>query len=145
MSQDLEVRVKELESEVERLKSELRKRDATDAAVRVELNGGELNATADRGANGGNGTKKSKKRGQDRPLDFSAYPRRHVALKLAYLGWDYQGYAVQDNTDNTVEARLFEAFLKTKLIQDRQSSNYHRCGRTDKGVSAFSQVGWTTF
>ncbi|XP_063077154.1 tRNA pseudouridine(38/39) synthase [Engraulis encrasicolus] len=140
MSQDLEVRVKELESEVERLKSELMKRDATDAAVRVELNGGELNATADRGANGGNGTKKGKKRGQDRPLDFSAYPRRHVALKLAYLGWDYQGYAVQDNTDNTVEARLFEAFLKTKLIQDRQSSNYHRCGRTDKGVSAFSQV-----
>ncbi|MCL4121575.1 UNVERIFIED_CONTAM: hypothetical protein GTU68_017251 [Idotea baltica] len=28
----------------------------------------------------------------------------------------------------------------TKLIESRESSNYHRCGRTDKGVSAFSQV-----
>uniref|UniRef100_A0A3B5PZB1 Pseudouridylate synthase 3 n=2 Tax=Xiphophorus maculatus TaxID=8083 RepID=A0A3B5PZB1_XIPMA len=67
-------------------------------------------------------------------------PGAVTALKLAYLGWAYQGFAVQDNTDNTVEARLFEALLKTRLIQDRQSSNYHRCGRTDKGVSAFSQV-----
>uniref|UniRef100_A0A3Q0T5Y7 Pseudouridylate synthase 3 n=1 Tax=Amphilophus citrinellus TaxID=61819 RepID=A0A3Q0T5Y7_AMPCI len=78
--------------------------------------------------------------GKDRPFDFSVHPRRHVALRLAYLGWAYQGFAVQENTDNTVEARLFEALLKTRLIQDRQSSNYHRCGRTDKGVSAFSQV-----
>uniref|UniRef100_A0A8C6SR96 Pseudouridylate synthase 3 n=1 Tax=Neogobius melanostomus TaxID=47308 RepID=A0A8C6SR96_9GOBI len=91
------------------------------------------------------GTKKSsnkqeKKEGKKRPFDFSVHPKRHVALRLAYLGWDYQGFAVQDNTDNTVEARLFESLLKTRLIQDRQSSNYHRCGRTDKGVSAFSQV-----
>uniref|UniRef100_A0A3Q0TI21 Pseudouridylate synthase 3 n=1 Tax=Amphilophus citrinellus TaxID=61819 RepID=A0A3Q0TI21_AMPCI len=86
------------------------------------------------------GKKERKKAGKDRPFDFSVHPRRHVALRLAYLGWAYQGFAVQENTDNTVEARLFEALLKTRLIQDRQSSNYHRCGRTDKGVSAFSQV-----
>lgn len=84
--------------------------------------------------------KQNKKEGKKRAFDFSAQPKRHVALRLAYLGWDYQGFAVQENTDNTVEARLFEALLKTRLIQERQSSNYHRCGRTDKGVSAFSQV-----
>lgn len=84
--------------------------------------------------------KPHKKQGKKRPFDFSVHPKRHVALRLAYLGWDYQGFAVQENTDNTVEARLFEALLKTRLVQDRQSSNYHRCGRTDKGVSAFSQV-----
>lgn len=84
--------------------------------------------------------KQEKKEGKKRPFDFSVHPKRHVALRLAYLGWGYQGFAVQENTDNTVEARLFEALLKTRLIQDRQSSNYHRCGRTDKGVSAFSQV-----
>ncbi len=28
----------------------------------------------------------------------------------------------------------------TRLIEDRNKSNYHRCGRTDKGVSAFQQV-----
>ena len=87
-----------------------------------------------------NRKKERKKSGKERPFDFAAHPRRHVALRLAYQGWTYQGFAVQENTDNTVEARLFEALLKTRLIQDRQSSNYHRCGRTDKGVSAFSQV-----
>lgn len=30
--------------------------------------------------------------------------------------------------------------MKTRLIEDRSSSNYSRCGRTDKGVSAFGQV-----
>ncbi|MBN3296523.1 PUS3 synthase, partial [Amia calva] len=84
--------------------------------------------------------KKGKKGGQARPFDFSVHPRRHVALRLAYLGWGYHGFACQENTSNTVEARLFEALGKTRLIQDRQVSNYHRCGRTDKGVSAFSQV-----
>jgi len=47
---------------------------------------------------------------------------------------------VQEDTDKTIEAVLFDALLKTRLIKSRASSNYHRCGRTDKGVSAFSQV-----
>ena len=29
---------------------------------------------------------------------------------------------------------------KTRLLQDRDSSSYSRCGRTDKGVSALGQV-----
>ncbi|XP_027300081.1 tRNA pseudouridine(38/39) synthase isoform X1 [Anas platyrhynchos] len=77
---------------------------------------------------------------QQRPFDFSAYSRRHVALKIAYLGWGYQGFASQENTSNTIEEKLFEALKKTRLVDDRQTSNYHRCGRTDKGVSAFGQV-----
>nr|XP_006823806.1 PREDICTED: tRNA pseudouridine(38/39) synthase-like [Saccoglossus kowalevskii] len=76
-----------------------------------------------------------------RPFDFTKYNTRHVALKIAYLGWDYQGFASQDNEkNNTIEAMLFDAFQKTRLIENRQSSCYSRCGRTDKGVSAFSQV-----
>lgn len=116
----LQARVKALEEEVERLKSQLRGKSdqGTMPVLKAQENGG-----------------KGKK-----AFDFAAHPRRHVALRLAYLGWQYQGFAVQENTDNTVEARVFEALLKTKLVQDRQSSNYHRCGRTDKGVSAFSQV-----
>jgi tRNA pseudouridine38/39 synthase len=35
---------------------------------------------------------------------------------------------------------LFDALLKVKLIQDRLSCKYTRCGRTDKGVSALGQV-----
>lgn len=68
------------------------------------------------------------------------YNTRHIALKILYLGWDYQGFAAQEDTDKTIETALFEALLKTKLIESRETSNYHRCGRTDKGVSAFGQV-----
>ncbi|KAK3855444.1 hypothetical protein Pcinc_038152, partial [Petrolisthes cinctipes] len=75
-----------------------------------------------------------------RPFDFTRHSRRHVVLKFAYLGWDYQGFATQEDTSQTIEAKLFTALLKTRLIQSRQTSNYHRCGRTDKGVSAFEQV-----
>lgn len=126
MSDALRQRVKELEEELEKLRSQL-----------------ESPSHPPGGTNGtprGDAGRRGRKAGKDRRLDFSAHPRRHVALRLAYLGWAYQGFAVQENTDNTVEARLFEALQKTCLIQDRQSSNYHRCGRTDKGVSAFSQV-----
>lgn len=65
---------------------------------------------------------------------------RHVALKILYLGWDYQGLAVQEDTNDTIEAHVFNALTLTRLIEERAKSNYHRCGRTDKGVSAFSQV-----
>lgn len=136
MSEDLIQRIKELEGELENLKSQLKERSGGDKEgmtcpkVKTDCRSDSITSSS----------KKGRKAGKERPFDFSAHPRRHVALRLAYLGWAYQGFAVQDNTDNTVEARLFEALLKTRLIQDRQSSNYHRCGRTDKGVSAFSQV-----
>jgi len=73
-------------------------------------------------------------------FDFTKYKKRHILLKFSYLGWDYDGYVVQENTENTIEDALFAALMKTKLIAARESSNYHRCGRTDKGVSAFQQV-----
>ncbi|KAJ8943636.1 hypothetical protein NQ318_005637 [Aromia moschata] len=73
-------------------------------------------------------------------FDFSKYSSRHILLKIFYLGWGYQGYVTQEDTTNTIEHHLFEALTKTKLIKDRSSSNYHRCGRTDKGVSAFGQT-----
>ncbi|CAG0894946.1 unnamed protein product, partial [Darwinula stevensoni] len=75
-----------------------------------------------------------------RGFDFSKHGKRHVAFWIKYLGWDFQGFVVQDDTEQTIEAALFQAFAKTKLVESRQTSNYHRCGRTDKGVSAFTQV-----
>lgn len=46
----------------------------------------------------------------------------------------------QENTIETIEHHVFAALKKSCLIESRETSNYHRCGRTDKGVSAFSQV-----
>ncbi|XP_047608487.1 tRNA pseudouridine(38/39) synthase [Phacochoerus africanus] len=110
-------RVQELEQEVQRLKQE--QANNKDSKVRESSSGG---------------------RRAKRVFDFSAHGRRHVALKIAYLGWGYQGFASQENTSNTIEEKLFEALTKTRLVENRQTSNYHRCGRTDKGVSAFGQV-----
>ncbi len=73
-------------------------------------------------------------------FQFDKYSQQKIALKLAYIGWDYQGFAVQDNTNKTIEQELFSALKKTHLIKDRASCQYSRCGRTDKGVSAFGQV-----
>ena len=44
---------------------------------------------------------------------------RHVALRIAYIGCDLQGYAVQEDTDRTVEAELFDALQRTRLIESR--------------------------
>jgi tRNA pseudouridine38/39 synthase len=39
-----------------------------------------------------------------------------------------------------VEKYIFDALKRTKLIDSIEECNYSRCGRTDKGVSAFGQV-----
>lgn len=38
---------------------------------------------------------KRRKRREMKPFDFDAYPKKHLALKIAYLGWDYHGFASQ--------------------------------------------------
>lgn len=75
-----------------------------------------------------------------RPFDHKRYARRHVLLHVSYVGWDYMGYVVQEQTQKTIEAEIFKALEKTCLIESRETSNYNRCGRTDKGVSSFGQV-----
>ena len=75
-----------------------------------------------------------------RPFDFSKHPTRYIAIKYAYLGWQYSGLAYSDPSVPTVELELFKALQKTKLIQSPETCKYSRCGRTDKGVSAMGQV-----
>ena len=84
--------------------------------------------------------KKRKKQRAPRPFDMSRFEQRQVVLKILYFGEEYCGFAAQENRDNTIEQRLFEALLKTKLISSRAEANYSRSGRTDKGVSAYGQV-----
>ncbi|XP_013199182.1 tRNA pseudouridine(38/39) synthase [Amyelois transitella] len=75
-----------------------------------------------------------------RSFDFSKCHYRKVLIRILYFGWDYQGLAVQEDSNQTIEHHLFHALTKSCLIQSREMSQYHRCGRTDKGVSAFGQV-----
>jgi hypothetical protein len=80
---------------------------------------------------------------QPREFDMSKYRTRHVALLLQYDGGAYYGFAAQPEggvADETVEKQLFAALTKIKLISDRKTCQYTRCGRTDRGVSALGQV-----
>lgn len=76
--------------------------------------------------------------------------QRFVALRVAYLGAPFDGFAQQTMTKNTVEEHLHRAFHDALLVSDGRRDEpglpqprdyaYSRCGRTDKGVSAFGQV-----
>lgn len=70
---------------------------------------------------------------------------RHIAIRFAYLGWPYNGLAVQPNSlpnVRTVEGELLCALYKTRMIEapNAHACELSRCGRTDKGVSGLRQV-----
>ncbi|KAL5318437.1 hypothetical protein ACEPPN_013497 [Leptodophora sp. 'Broadleaf-Isolate-01'] len=98
--------------------------------------------------------KSSKKPRAERTFDPSKYSTRLIALKLAYLGKRYNGFECQKSVTPlpTIEEELWKAFNKGRLIFPNitnplqpgevnwEGCEYSKCGRTDKGVSAFGQV-----
>ena len=81
-----------------------------------------------------------KKQKQQKSIDVSKYDYKRIAIKLAYLGDKYDGLIIQNNNDNSIERHLFNGLIKCCLIKDIESSEFNRCGRTDKGVSSFGNV-----
>jgi len=91
-----------------------------------------------------------------KPFDASKYNTRAIALKFAYLGSNYNGFEHHSNNKTplpTIEEVLWRALRKTKLIFPDfrrvggneeeicwDGTEYSKCGRTDRGVSAFGQV-----
>jgi tRNA pseudouridine38/39 synthase len=78
-----------------------------------------------------------------------------IALKLAYLGKRYNGFEYHSKnitSRTTIEEELWKALNKARLIFPKDTKplepgevnwegcEYSKCGRTDKGVSAFGQV-----
>ncbi len=63
------------------------------------------------------------------------------AIKLCYFGnsGEYEGFQRQPSK-NTIERNIFDALLKSELIENLESANYAAAGRTDRGVQALSQV-----
>lgn len=88
---------------------------------------------------------KKKKKKKSEPAKYST---RLIALKFAYLGKNYNGFEYQTNGAlATIEEELWKALTKSCLIRpDRPEEinfapfEYSKCGRTDRGVSAFGQV-----
>lgn len=89
-------------------------------------------------------SKKVRKGKKEKKFDFSKYNTRFIALRFAYLGWNYNGLAIQKERTPlpTVEGTILEAMNKCKLVPSMvpQEYKFSRCGRTDKGVSAMNQV-----
>ncbi|AJV22133.1 Deg1p [Saccharomyces cerevisiae YJM1332] len=87
---------------------------------------------------------RSKAKKAPKKFDFSKHNTRFIALRFAYLGWNYNGLAVQKEFTPlpTVEGTILEAMNKCKLVPSMvlQDYKFSRCGRTDKGVSAMNQV-----
>ena len=91
----------------------------------------------------------------NREFDPSKYSTRFIALKFAYLGQRYNGLEFHPNNKTplpTVEEELWKALNKARLVfptpntmlgpdePNWEGCDYSKCGRTDKGVSAFGQV-----
>ena len=49
---------------------------------------------------------------KERKFDFSKYKRRHILLQVSYLGWNYLGFATQDDAGKTIESELFAALIQ---------------------------------
>jgi len=62
-----------------------------------------------------------------------------IALKFAYDGQKFAGYARQPNR-KTVEGELLTALITHGFIDDAKTSCFRSASRTDKGVSAFGNV-----
>ncbi len=62
-----------------------------------------------------------------------------IALKFAYDGRKFYGYARQPNL-RTVEDELIKALIKYGFIEDTKDSFLRSASRTDKKVSAFGNV-----
>ena len=94
--------------------------------------------------------KKKVKARSKRVFDPDKYNTRFIGLKLAYLGHNYNGFEAHVGSPTplpTIEDVLWNALVKTKLIFKSEDEpfnwdgcEYSKCGRTDKGVSAFGQV-----
>uniref|UniRef100_A0AC34FJL3 tRNA pseudouridine synthase n=1 Tax=Panagrolaimus sp. ES5 TaxID=591445 RepID=A0AC34FJL3_9BILA len=108
------------------------------------LNIGSNGACKDKLENDSKKSKNVKYNKVGRTFDFSKFPRRRIALLFLYLGWDYDGLVTQDHTSNTIEQEILDTMIRTKLIESKEAAKWSRCGRTDKGVSGFRQVGSVT-
>jgi tRNA pseudouridine38-40 synthase len=65
---------------------------------------------------------------------------QRFAFKIAYLGWNYQGFQRQKEPIQTIEATIIKALEEINIISESVPMRYISAGRTDKGVHALSQV-----
>jgi tRNA pseudouridine38/39 synthase len=68
--------------------------------------------------------KKEEKAKKKQSQLFNTYQLQPYVFKLAYIGVNYQGLAIQAETDNTIENELFKALKKTSLVENMGDCSY---------------------
>lgn len=146
---DLIKRVKELENELKGHNKSVTQ-PAENPPVTSEPPSATQNQDGDAGTTSIEGQPAPKKQKKSKSIDPSRYHTRFIALKLAYLGKNYNGFEYQSSgVLSTIEEELWKALVKACLIfpdpskpneVDWNVCEYSKCGRTDRGVSAFGQV-----
>ncbi|KAH6656836.1 pseudouridine synthase [Truncatella angustata] len=142
-------RVHELEAE--RIKTSASASASADVAAAVTSSApsqASQSREAPSGAASGDRALKPRKRNTDKKIDPSKYTTRLVAFKLAYIGKNYGGFEFQASSSlSTIEEELWKVLVKSCLIMPKDPGEvrwedweYSKCGRTDRGVSAFGQV-----
>jgi len=63
----------------------------------------------------------------------------HIAVKVAYNGIPYHGYARQPELD-TIEGTIIDLLIEKGLFDDPKKVLFRSASRTDKGVSALGNV-----
>ena len=95
--------------------------------------------------------KEKRQKASQREINIEEYPLGKVAFRVFYRGEGYRGLATQQSFKSeseldsdaeciTIEDCLLKAFQELRLIKDRVSCDFSRCGRTDAGVSAVFQI-----
>ena len=87
----------------------------------------------------------SKKEKKEKEMNYNI--TEYIAFKFMYIGKNYDGLVIQSTTQNTIEEIIFNSLKKCKFLDPNKnngelisSSNYSRCGRTDKGVNSSGNV-----
>lgn len=65
---------------------------------------------------------------------------KRFAVKVAYIGKNYQGFQRQKGQIRTVEGEIIRTLMKIEIIETIKKSRYTAAGRTDAGVNALGQV-----
>ncbi|MHA1125433.1 MAG: tRNA pseudouridine(38-40) synthase TruA [Candidatus Heimdallarchaeota archaeon] len=65
---------------------------------------------------------------------------KRFAIKIAYLGKNYQGFQRQKGNVATIEDTIIYTLKKIGQIESLKKARYTAAGRTDQGVNALGQV-----
>jgi len=65
---------------------------------------------------------------------------KRFAVKIAYIGKNYQGFQRQKGDISTIEGAIIDTLKKLGLIESLEKARYMAAGRTDAGVNALGQV-----